>query len=61
MQELKTIEDVLRQQTKHVLVYTVILGVESDEEIIFTWHPGEPLRPYNGKLFPDTAVKLHNG
>jgi hypothetical protein len=33
--------------------------------VIFTWHPGEPLRPfkqdYDWELHEDTAVKTHNG
>jgi len=41
---------------------TIILGEEAGQEVMFTWHPGLPWRPWNGHtVTKDTGVKLHNG
>lgn len=46
---------------------TVILGPPREYEgfphgVVYTWHPGSPLAPFDGKNRQDwTAVKLHNG
>lgn len=40
----------------------VILGDHEGEEVVYTWHPGPPLKTYDKwTLTADTAVKLHNG
>ena len=48
---------------------SIIIGWHGEEgsqrPVIFTWHPGEPLRPFKQgwvrELHEDTAVKTHNG
>lgn len=41
---------------------TVIVGTANGREAIFTWHPGLPLKPFDGvNLDAMTAVKTHNG
>ena len=37
---------------------TVIVGEYEGEEAVFTWHPGQPLKPYTGERESMTAVKV---
>lgn len=39
---------------------TVIVGEFEGELAVFTWHPGRPMKPYNGERQAITAVKLVN-
>jgi len=43
---------------------TVILGPDETgtlPEVVWTWHPGEPLSSLKGPVSDSTAVKTHNG
>ena len=39
----------------------IITGMHNGIPAVFTWHPGQILKPFCGILEADTAVKLHNG
>jgi len=39
----------------------IILGKHEGETTVLTWHPGEPLAPFDNVITLHTAVKLHNG
>ncbi len=52
-------KDAYMPETTH---FTVILGDHEGQQVVFTWHPGDPLPPFDGvTLTKWTAVKVHNG